>query len=345
MRKPWICRRKGRPGKYVEWYDEDGRRRSKYFAPKRMKFATPYLEAKLLQLNTDCLAPGQSAGVPYDEAVKDYIRHKKVGGLARASIVEIEHTLEILGTWAQIETTRNIDQRLLDDFVLHRQEDKGRGGRHLSPGTLNKDLRNLRAFLIWAHELKYIRHGLKAKSVKAPRKPVRVLRNDEIRALVQAAPSTVWRLRILLMAGMGMRRGDIDKIKIADIDLHSKTIRVSERKTGKASVRIIPDALIQPMTDYIVELPTGTTWLLRPSYNRTQWLRIVASAKVAPIPTPHDLRRSYATLQAVAGTPMHIVQSLLAHSNIETTMASYIAGSDEEAQKAANRLKIVDWIT
>jgi integrase len=110
-------------------------------------------------------------------------------------------------------------------------------------------------------------------------------------------------------------------------------------------VRIIPDALIQPMTDYIVELPTGTTWLLRPSYNRTQWLRIVASAKVAPIPTPHDFRRSYATLQAVAGTPMHIVQSLLAHSNIETTMASYIAGSDEEAQKAANRLKIVDWIT
>lgn len=147
------------------------------------------------------------------------------------------------------------------------------------------------------------------------------------------------------MAGIGLRRGDIDRLEVGDVDLHGKTIRIKEKKTGKASVRPLPDALIQPLADHIAEIPEGQRQLLRPPYQRTKWLKIVEKAKINPKPTPHDLRRSYATLQALAGTPMHVVQRLLAHSNIETTIASYIAAGDEETRKASNMLNIDSWIT
>jgi integrase len=65
--------------------------------------------------------------------------------------------------------------------------------------TLNKDIRNLKTFINWCRENRYLNGKLKIKELKEDEKPVKSLNDIQIRRLLVAAePNRTMKIRILL---------------------------------------------------------------------------------------------------------------------------------------------------
>jgi integrase len=118
------------------------------------------------------------------------------------SLLTLGHFERLIGP----DSSKRINQNTLDEFVLDR-------GSEVKKITLNKDIRNLNAFLHWAVKNRFIAPGLEIKKVKVAQKPVIALTTQQVQALLSAtAAYPTLRLRVLLAVTTGLRRGDIGPV-------------------------------------------------------------------------------------------------------------------------------------
>jgi len=223
MKKPWVYKRKNIKDWWVGWY-QNGKRKAKAFPDKSL--AEHFRHIKYTQLNSDVF----TGVVDFDwhQMVEEYRRVKLVGGLKEASLYEVVLTLRHLKRIVGPSSSKEITQPSLDTFVLKR-------GEEVDKSTLNKDIRNLHAFLHWAVKNHFVAPGLKVKKLRVPQKPVNALSVQQVRDLLTAASRyPTLRLRALLAVTTGLRRGDIEAIRIGDIHLDRNTIATRNRKAGKA---------------------------------------------------------------------------------------------------------------
>ena len=125
-------------------------------------------------------------------------------------------------------SSKQITQNIIDQFILQR-------GSEVKRPTLNKDIRNMKTFINWCRENRYLNGNLKIKELKEDERPVKSLNDVQIKKLLAAAetyPSI--KMRILLALGTGLRRGDIESLKINDIDFGKNSITTMSRKTRKS---------------------------------------------------------------------------------------------------------------
>jgi len=67
-----------------------------------------------------------------------------------------------------------------------------------------------------------------------------MLNDVEIRKLLKATqPYPPMKIRVLLALATGLRRGDIDSLKISDIDFENNSIATKSRKTKKSMASCI----------------------------------------------------------------------------------------------------------
>lgn len=338
MRKVWVTKRKGVPGKYVEWYDDNGRRRSKYFLPKYKKYIKPFMARKFAELNSDVRRPGSYIGIPWIDFVKNYVHGKKVKGLADNSIYQIENTVSHFKRLCSPSFTDTVKQTTIDKFITARRAE-------VKAHTLKKDLRNLRALLSYGQERFWVDPKLAVPTIKAQDKPIKVLSDNEVRRLIRACgDDRQWRMRILLAVCTGLRRSDLDRLKLAHVDVEHKTITTTNRKTGKATnYQPLPDAIMPEIERFICEeIEDGQVLYFKHKWSK-KWQTIIANAKLTKI-TPHDLRRTFGSMQADAGVPIKALQEMYNHSSIETTMKHYIKTKESEKRIGVNKLKVNDWL-
>jgi len=101
--------------------------------------------------------------------------------------------------------------------------------------TLNKDIRNLKAFVSWGRENRYVNGEIKIKLLKEDERPVKSLTNTQIKRLLLASKRYhTLRMRILLALGTGLRRGDIESLSVPDIDFESSYVTTRSKKTRKS---------------------------------------------------------------------------------------------------------------
>jgi len=155
-----------------------------------------------------------------------------------ASIYEVLLTLRHFKRIAAPDSSREITQQNLDTFVLKRSEEVGKT-------TLNKDIRNIHAFLNWAVKNRYVAYDLEIKKVKVPQKPVIALFPQQVQDLIKLVSEyPILRLRVLLAVTTGLRRGDIEAIRIGDIHFDRNTITTRNRKANKSMAeRPIPEQI------------------------------------------------------------------------------------------------------
>jgi len=85
--------------------------------------------------------------------------------------------------------------------------------------TLNKDIRNLKAFIRWCRKNRYVNGEVEIRQLEEDERPVKSLSGTQIRKLLTASePYKTLRMRILSALGTGLRRGDIESLTISDID-------------------------------------------------------------------------------------------------------------------------------
>ena len=332
MKKPWVYKRRNIKGWWVGWY-ESGKRKAKAFPTKSL--AEHFRHIKYTQLNSDVF----TSVVDFDwhQMVEEYRRFKQVEGRKDASIYEALLTLRHLERLVGPSSSKAITQQNLDAFVLKRSEE-------VDKSTLNKDIANLHAFLKWAEKNRLVTSGLEVKKVKVPQKPVAALSVKQVRDLLAASSRyPTLGLRVLLAVTTGLRRGDIEAIRVRDIHFDRNTIATRNRKAGKAMPeRPITEAVMTQLSNHVATLPDGQDKLFTNRFPIRRWEKTRQQVGLPHLKF-HDLRKTFASLLAQRGVSTAVTQRLLEHSSPELTNDVY-TNVDPVLRQAIEQLPVSEWL-
>ncbi|MAG47939.1 hypothetical protein CL617_05005 [archaeon] len=179
------------------------------------------------------------------------------------------------------------------------------------------------------------------------------LTEDQIKLLIKSTDKLRDKVIIKILAYCGLRRFELAKIKIEDIDFNSNKIQILGKKQIDRLATIFSDQLIEDLKMYIqYVLQNAKQGYLFPavsSLNQVGYIspteinRIVAKAgKKAqlhnPNPelkniNPHILRHSCARILKDKGLSLEVVQKVLGHLSYKTTMDLYGTKSISEMDK------------
>lgn len=162
----------------------------------------------------------------------------------------------------------------------------------------------------------------------APRGLPRVLDMAEILALLGAMTHPLYRIVALVMYAAGLRISEAVKLQVGDIDGARGVIRV-HGKGGKerevmlgakllGTLRTYWKAARPPLPFLFVSPHTGAP--VRAEAVRTAMRRAREAAGIRKRVTPHMLRHSFATHLLEAGTDVRVIQHLLGHASVSTTV-------------------------
>jgi integrase len=332
MKKVWVYKRKGIPGWWTGWY-EGGKKRAKALPSKAL--AKHFCQIKYTQLNSDVFTG--TVNTDWHQMVAEYRQAKQVRGIQEASIYEAMLTLGHLKRLAGIDSSKGLTQAVLDQFILARS-------REIQKSTLNEDIRNLNAFLNWAAKNRFIASGLQVKKIKVPQKPVVALSPHQVKDLLSnASRYPTQRLRILLAVTTGLRRGDIETIRIGDIHFDRSTIATKNRKAGKAMAeRPIPEEVVTALSNHVSALQDGQEKLFVDRFSPKKWKRI-CGLMGSPDLKFHDLRKTFASLLAQRGVSTAVTQRLREHSSPQLTNDVY-TNVDPVLREAISHLPVGEWI-
>ena len=177
MRKVWIYKRRGVKGWWIGWY-ESGKRKAKALPSK--KLAEHYCQLKYSQLNSDVFTGIVS--IAWKQMVIEHMESKKVQGVAEATLYETALTLRHFERLIGKCNSKQIAQNSINKFILER-------GTEIKRTTLNKNIRNLRTFVNWCREKRYLNGTIKIRELKEDERPVKSLNDTQVKKLMSAAES------------------------------------------------------------------------------------------------------------------------------------------------------------
>lgn len=268
---------------------------------------------------------------------EEYRHCKEVAGLVEASLYEtvltLRHFEQIIGRC----NSKQITQNAFDKFIIER-------GKEVKRSTLNKDIRNLKTFINWCRKNRHVNGEIELHLLKEAERPVKSLNSDQIKRLVLASRfyRTMW-IRILLALGTGLRRGDIESLKISDIDFTSNHITTMSRKTGKSmGARPVSVLIMAELSKYVSRLDAGQERLFNDKFNPRRWKKICEEAGLICLKF-HDLRKTFCSILAQNGISTAVTQKLLEHSSPELTNKVY-TNVDPVLRHAVDQIPVGDWL-
>src|SRR5262252_4437339 len=176
--------------------------------------------------------------------------------------------------------------------------------RKLCPGTVENHVAALRFFYLRTLHRHEFRQFLPYP--KARRKLPNILSQEEVTRLINASSSLFQRTLLMVLYGTGLRRAELARLKIADIDSQRMVIHVIDGKGHKDRDLPLSPALLETLRAYWRWLkPHNYLFPSRmhhgseqPISDKTVWQACIKAAKQAGIrkPTsPHLVRHSWAT--------------------------------------------------
>ena len=218
--------------------------------------------------------------------------------------------------------------------------------RKLAVGTVVARVAALRFFFVRTLKRHQFREDLPYP--KKQRRLPTVLSVEEVAQLINAASNLLQRALLMTLYGTGMRRTEVSRLKVRDVDSKRMMIRVEQGKGGVSRDIPLSPALLETLREYW-RWKKPRTYLFTaqqrdkegPIYDKTVWYACTEAARHASITkhvTPHTLRHSWATHLLEAGTDLRTIQILLGHGDLETT-AKYLHLSQRHLQAVANPLE------
>ena len=267
----------------------------------------------------------------------EYEHSKKVAGITEDSLYEVALTLRNFERLLGKCNSKQISQNALDKFILER-------GQEAKRSTVNKDIRNLKAFINWCRENRYVNGEIKLKLLKEDERPVKFLTNIQIKKLLSASkPYQTLQMRILLALGTGLRRGDIEALRISDIDFENSYVTTRSKKTRKSmGSRPVPVRIMEELKKYVSELKPDQEKIFIDRFNYYRWNQIRKKLGLGDFKF-HDLRKTFGSVLAQNGVSTAVTQRLLEHSSPDLTNKVY-TNVDPVLRQAIERIPIDDWL-
>ena len=153
-----------------------------------------------------------------------------------------------------------------------------------------------------------------------------VLSKEEVKRMIEVTINPKHNCIISLLYGTGLRVSELTHIKMLDIDLDRKMLRVFQGKGSKDRLVILPIKLF-PILQRQFQVKKASDFLFTngrgDKLTETTIQKIVSQAAekagIKKNVSPHTLRHSFATHLLEAGTDIRYIQELLGHAKLQTT--------------------------
>jgi integrase len=267
----------------------------------------------------------------------EYEQSKKVAGITEDSLYEVALTLRNYERLVGQCNSKQITQNTIDHFILER-------GKEVKRSTLNKDIRNLKAFIHLCRKNRYANGEIEIRQVKENERPVKSLTNTKIRKLLSASiPYQTLSMRILLALGTGLRRGDIEALRISDIDFENSYVTTRSKKTRKSiGSRPVPIRIMEELKKYVSGLDPKQEKIFIDRFNQYRWDQIRNKLRLGDFKF-HDLRKTFCSVLAQNGVSIAVTQKLLEHSSSDLTNKVY-TNVDPVLRHAVEQISVGDWL-
>jgi integrase/recombinase XerD len=211
-----------------------------------------------------------------------------------------------------------------------------------SVSTINGDLRNFVGLLRFLQEQEYAvpQALLRLHNLKQPERLPKFLTDDQVRALREDFEHRLAQARhpyqrrdalldlaifYLLWQG-GLRRGEVEELRLEDLDLPKRRLSVRNGKGMKDRTVFLTDTSVHALQDYLPfrgQGPTDHVFLYRnqPLSKDLIHGRLKAAGQRTGVAVhAHRLRHTCATQLLNAGCPVTSIQKFLGHKKLNTTM-------------------------
>ncbi|MFD0797057.1 tyrosine-type recombinase/integrase [Maribacter chungangensis] len=186
-----------------------------------------------------------------------------------------------------------------------------------------------------------------------PRKPQRVLPEilslQEVKRMLTATQNLKHRAMLTTVYALGLRSGELIALKVVHLDGDRNSIFVQHGKGKRDRILPFPETLKNLLREYYKEykpkmyLFEGRDGQYTPESLRAVFKLAIKRAGVKKKVTLHSLRHAYATHLLEAGTDLRIIQELLGHNTIKTTML-YTHVSNKNVLNVKSPLDFLDAI-
>jgi site-specific recombinase XerD len=176
-----------------------------------------------------------------------------------------------------------------------------------------------------------------------------ILSEEEVARLIECASTSYHRVILMTLYGTGLRREELCRLKVTDVDSQRMVIHVRQGKGNKDRDVTLSPKLLEVLRAYWKWRKPKT--YLFPSYQRkrseqpitskTVYYAVREAARRAGIHkkvSPHLLRHSWATHLLERGTDLKTIQMLLGHFNLEATTI-YLHLSQRHLQSVNNPIE------
>ena len=287
--------------------------------------------------------------ISYDDFVCEHLDRVTKGSFETHS-----YALRKLGAICRPKNLTVVDFQMLEAFVGCRIKEG------VSPYTVNKNLRALQSAFSKAVKRGYLKENPINKDnrkdlfVAEPEKNPTVLAENEFDAILEKCPDDTWRAMCKIAYNSGLRRNEILFLAWDDVDYANKTVTIcnsEDHSTKSKKVRMVPmnreivEAL-KPMRSQQFKNTFIFRQYITDKCFSSRFARIVIRAgytvtvdgRVKNKYSFHDLRRTFGTNLANRGVSPKVLQKLMGHAKLETTMKYYVNADMDEKRKAVDLL-------
>jgi integrase len=343
----WIQKFKDRSTLMLQWLDpETGRRKSKTAGtddPKQAEIARADLESDLNH------GRHKEASRMSWEKFREVFEAERLPAVRPNTARNFGKTFDMLERICHPTSLRSIDARMLSRFAagLRSLPGRRRGSESMLPSTILTRLTYLHSALSWAVQQKLIHELPDFPSVKIPRKdpqPVPAESFEKLLAKTDDAEMRAfllcgWLAGLRLNEALQLEREANDKAPYLDL-LHDRIVIPAEFAKGVRDqwVPLDPDlrAALEALPRHGIKVFDFRDKTGRPISDTGVGSRVVTLAHKAGVKiTMKTLRRGFGCYHA-ARQPAQVLQKLMRHANISTTMTFY-ANVDDAVEAAVSQ--------
>lgn len=193
-----------------------------------------------------------------------------------------------------------------------------------SASTLNLAINALKFYYFIILKRKFV---YEIKRPKKDKKMPVVLSREEVSRIFSSVTNVKHKAILMLTYSAGLRVSEVVKLKVEDIDIQRKLIRIRSGKGRKDRYSILSEVALETLQEYLKEYKPQK-WLFlgqrkdKHLTERTTQKIFENACKKAGIRkevTLHSLRHSFATHLMESGVDIRYIQELLGHKSSKTT--------------------------
>jgi integrase len=207
-----------------------------------------------------------------------------------------------------------------------------------SPSTVNRRLAVLRRIYNKARvewEIKVNTINWKAHTRDEPKERVRHITVEQAKTLMERLPHNIM-MMVAWSLATGCRLNETETLKWERINYETRQAEVLTKGGGTRFVTLGPDALA-----VLAQVPSRGGFVFDKTNRRKIWEAAVKAAGIEDFRW-HDLRHSFAVWVGNAGADIAVVQQLLGHSKIETTLRYRKVITGEKARAVQNLPTLIE---